>query len=478
MEYKVEEISPVKRKINIQVPVDEVNAALSTAVALYRHRYEVKGFRRGKAPSSVVEGKYRAQIYKEATTDLINYQINEALGGLGVMPLSRIDVDAKELVRDQEFNYSVEFEVAPDFAMPDYEGLSVEVERAVVKEEEIREVEKRILNNAATVKPIEVVRNPQDGDIVVVTFAAYKGEEIFQGIQAENFELTLGEKQALPEFEELLKSLKVGEKGECEITFPEDFINPTMAGQTLTMKATLHSIKERILPELTDEVAKRAGGFESVEKMREAIEKSYLQSREQLNKSLAQKKLLDQVLAKVDFPLPPSMVEDRIDRLLADLEQKLDRQGKNLSALGKSMDELREAHRAQAEEAVRGEILLLAVAKKENLEVKPEEIDMALTQVARQHGQDLLSVKQYYEENNLIFPLKDRLLADKSIELIYARAAKTEVEPAETPAEDAPKAKAKKAAKPKTEKPEGEAEEKKEAKPKKPRAKKSEAAEE
>ena len=455
MEYKVEELSPVKRKINIQVPVEEVNAALSAAVALYRHRYEIKGFRRGKAPSSVVEGKYRSQIYPEATTDLVNYQINEALGGLGIMPLSRIDVDAKELVRDQEFNYSVEFEVAPDFALPEYDGLAVDVEKAEVKDEEVKEVEKRILVNAATVKPIEVVRSATDGDIVVVTFGAYKDGEIYQGIQAENFELTLGEKQALPEFEDMIKTLKTGEQGECEIAFPEDFINPAMAGQKLTMRATLHSIKERILPELTDEVAKRAGGFESVEKMREAIAKSYLQSREQLNKANAQKKLLDQMLAQVEFPLPPSMVENRIDRLLADLEQKLDRQGKSLGALGKSMEELREGHRPQAEEAVRGEILLLAIAKKENLEVKPEEIDVALTQVARQHGQDLLSVKQYYEENNLIFPLKDRLLADKAIELVYARAAKTEVAAGtEEKSDETP------------------------AKPKKPRAKKADAAKE
>jgi trigger factor len=441
MDYKVEELSPVKRKINITVPVEEVNAALSAAVALYRNRYEIKGFRRGKAPSSVVEGKYRSQIYSEATNDLVNFQINEVLSTLGVMPMSRIDMDGKELVRDQEFNYAISFEVAPDFTLPEYDGLSVEVEKAVVKEEEIKAVEQRVLNNAATVKPIEEVRNPVDGEIVVITFGAYKGEEIFEGIHAENFELVLGDRQALPEFETMIKGLKTGEKGECEVTFPEDFINPAMAGQTLTMRATLHSIKERILPELTDEVAKRAGGFDSVEKMREAIEKSYMQSREQLNRSVAQKKLLDQMMAKVDFPLPPSMVENRIDRLMADLEQRLDRQGKSLASLNKPMEELRESHRAQAEEAVRSEILLLAVAKKENLDVKPEEIDAALTQVARQHGQDLLSVKQYYEENNLIFPLKDRLLADKAIELIYARAAKTEVEPkAEDAAdkEDAP----------------------------------------
>lgn len=452
MDYKVEEISPVKRKINVTVPVEEVNAALAATVAIYKNRYDIKGFRHGKAPSSVVENKYHAQIYSEATNDLVNYQINEALGTLGVMPLSRIDMDGgKELVRDQAFDYSISFEVAPTFDLPDYQGLPVDVEKAVVQPEELQAVEQRILNNAAKVKPIETDRLATDGDIVSITFGAYKDEEIYQGIQAENFELTLGDNQALPEFEAMLKTLKAGEKGECEITFPEDFINPAMAGQTLTMRATLHAIKEKILPELTDEVAKRAGGFESVEKMREAIKQSYLKSREQLNRSVAQKKLIDALLTKVDFPLPPSLVENHIDRLLADLEQRLDRQGKNLSALEKTPEELREAQRPLAEEAVRSEILLLAVAKQENLEVKPEEIDAALAQVARQHGQDLLSVKQYYEEHNLIFPLKDRLLADKAVDLIYDRAQKTEVEPA------APQAEKDKAP----------------AKPRKPRAKKA-----
>jgi len=440
MDYKVEELSPVTRKINVTVPVEEVNAALAAGVALYRHRYEIKGFRRGKAPSSVVESKFRAQIYGEATTDLINYQINEILGTLKLMPLSRLDVDSKELVRDAEFVYTISFEVAPDFDLPNYEGLKVDVEKAVVKDEEVREVEQRVLENAAVVKTITEVRPAADGDIVIISFGAYKNEQIFQGIQAENFELQLGLKQALPEFEAMLKTLKTGEKGECEVVFPADFINPEMAGETLTMRATLHAIKEKTIPELTDEVAKKAGGFDSVEKMREAIVKSYMTSREQLNKSVAQKKLMDQLLSQVSFELPPSLVENRIDRLLADLEQRLDRQGKSLESLKKTPDELREGVRGQAEEAARGEILLLAVAKKENFDVTSEEIDAALTQVAMQNRQDLLSVKQYYEENNLIFPLKDRLLADKSIEYIYARAEKTEVDaPAEvkeTPSAD------------------------------------------
>ena len=233
MEYNVEEISPVKRKITVQVPAEEVNAALTATITMYRMQADVKGFRKGKVPSSVVESKYRKQVYGEATTDLINYQINEIMSGLSLQPMSRIDVDAKELARDEDFSYSIMFEVAPKLDLPNYKGLSVEEVKPVVDDNEVAEVEKRILENNAEVKVIEDVRPPKDGEVVSVSFGAYRDGEIVEGIKAENFDMVMGQKQALPEFEELLKTMTTGESGETDITFPEDFINQNLAGQTV-----------------------------------------------------------------------------------------------------------------------------------------------------------------------------------------------------------------------------------------------------
>ncbi|MGE4292962.1 MAG: trigger factor [Desulfovibrio sp.] len=429
MEYEVKELSPVKREISIKVPAEEVNAALATTVALYKRGHDVHGFRKGKAPASVIEAKYHAQIYGEATTDLINYQINEIMAELNMQPVSRIDVDAKELVRDADFAYTIAFECAPVLDLPDYSAFEVEMDKVEVDEDEVAEVEKRIMENAAEVKVLEDVRPGRDGEIVTVSFGAYdETGKVVDGIKAESFDLTLGKGQALEEFEEMLKTLEPGAMGEKEITFPEDFINTNIAGKTLTMKATVHAVKERIVPEMDDKVAKKAG-FDSVETMRTAIVESYKSQRSQLAKSKAHKELLDKMLEGMTFELPPSMVADRIDRLVADLEQRLDRQGKSLSSTGKSLDELREEYRAQAEEGVRAEIFLLAVARKEALDVTPQEIDIAISQMAMQTRQPFHNLKQYYEEHGLVVPLRDRLLADKAMEFVFDNAKVTEVEP-------------------------------------------------
>ncbi|MBI9080652.1 MAG: trigger factor [Pseudodesulfovibrio sp.] len=429
MEYNVEELSPVKRKIVIEVPAEEVNGAVVSAIALYRMQADIKGFRKGKVPSSMVESKYRKQIYGEATTDLINYQINEIMSGLSIQPMSRIDVDAKELVRDEDFTYSIVFEVAPKLDLPKYKGLDIEEVKIVVGDDEVAEVERRILENNAEVKVIEDVRNPKDGEVVSVSFGAYQDGKIVEGIQAENFDMVLGQNQALPEFEVLLKTMTTGESGETDITFPEDFINENLAGQTVTMKAKLHAVKERISPKMSDSVAQKAG-FKDVETMRKGIHESYASQRKQMNKAAAQSELLGKIIEGIDeFPLPPAMVEDRVDRLVQDVEYKLDRQGKGLQSLGKTPQQIRDEFKTEAETTVKTEIFLLAVAAEESLEISPEEIEATLTQLAMQTKQPLHELKKYYEDNNLIVPLKDRLLCDKASELIYDAANIKEIEP-------------------------------------------------
>lgn len=469
MEYEVKELSPVEREIEIKVPAEEVNAALGAAIALYKRNHEVRGFRKGKAPASVIEGKFRAQIYGEATTDLINYHINEIMAELGTQPVSRIDVDAEQFVRDEDFSYKISFETAPEIEIPDYSSFEVPKEAVEVDEAELAEVEKRILDNAAEIKVVEDVRGAEDGEVVTVSFGAYDVDgKVVDGIKAESFDLTLGQGQALEEFEELIKSLKPGEMGQKDITFPEDFINTNIAGRTLTMKATVHAVKERIVPEMNDDVAKKAG-FENLETMRTAIRESYKNQREQFVKSKAQKELLDNMLEGMNFELPPSMVNDRIDRLVADLEHRLDRQGKSLSSTGKSREELREEYRSQAEESVRVEIFLLAVARKEALEVTPQELDIAISQMAMQTQQPFHNLKQYYEEQGLIVPLRDRLLADKATDFIYDNAKVIEAV-ADDAAEEQKSASKKKAA---AKKDETAGEEKKKPAAKKPAAKKS-----
>ena len=411
MEYQVEEVSPVTRKISVQVPVEEVHAAISATVALYRRDVDVKGFRKGKVPSSVIEGKYRKKIIGEATTDLVNLHINEIMGELKATPVSGIEFDGDELVRDQPFEYALSFEVMPEFDIPSYAGIEVEEEIPEVDEKEVEAVFERMRSQLAELEPINEDREPQDGEIAVIDFKALKNGELFENFAADNFELPLGEGQTLGEFEDAIKSLKPGEEKTTEITFPEDFLNPELAGQALDMQVKLKGIKKKILPEVNDDLAQKAGGFETVHQMREAVVNSYTESRKQLYKSNSQKELLDKLLKQVDFELPESLVKKNVDRMLAETAERLERQGKGLQALGKSVDELREEFKPNAEELARSEVMLLAVANQEGLNVDDRELDFYFQQLAARTGQDFTQLKKYHIENNLMYAVKDRLLA-------------------------------------------------------------------
>ncbi len=445
MEHDVKIVSPVERAITFTVPTEEVNAALITTIAMYKRSQQVKGFRQGKAPASVIESKFKKQIYGEATTDMINFQINQVMGELGLQPMSRIDVDAGEIVRDQDFVYTIKFEIAPEIDLGNYKGRKIVEEESEVNEDEIAKIETRILEQNATVETLDEVRPAKDGEIATVSFGTFDAEgNVVEGIKAESFDLAVGKEQALPEFEELVKTLSSGESGEKEVTFPDDFINTNLAGRTLTMKVKVHAVKSRIMPEMSDEVAKSAG-FDNAEALKTAIRASYTSQTVQLNKSKAQKELLDVLVAELDFPLPPAMLEDRVQRMIEDLEMRLDKQGKSLAALGKNMDELKKEHASAAEESCRAELFLLAVAKNEVLDVSSQEIDMAINQYAMQTGQPFHNLKQYYEENGLLMPMRDRLLADKAMDFIYDNAEITKV-PAGAEKKPAKKGATKKAA--------------------------------
>jgi trigger factor len=427
----------VKTQVNVSVPAEEADAALSSAVALYRAKADIKGFRKGKVPASLIESRFKKEIVGEATTDLINVHINQIMGELGAAPMSRIDVSEAALEKGEPLAYSFSFEHAPTFELPDYKGLAIDQEDVVVEDADIDTVVERLRRNLAEVKPISENRQAVDGEVVSVSFSAFENGEPLPGVRAENFELTLGEGQALPDFEALVKTIPAGSEGEGEMAFPPDFINADLAGKTVAMKVAVHVIKEKILPPLDDELAKKAGNFENLEKMREAITLSYTRSREDLHRSSAQKKLLDGLLATLDFPLPPLAVEQHLHQMADDFVEQLERRGKSLEATGKTRADLEADMTPRAEELVRTQIFLTAVAAKEEISVSSQQMDAFFYRLSSQTGQDVVLLKRYYEDNNLMPSVRDKLLADMAADFIYANALVTKVPPA-APADAAP----------------------------------------
>ncbi len=427
MEYTVEDISPVKKKVHVTVDPKEVQASIMAAVALYRTSVQIDGFRKGKVPASVIEKRFRDKIYEEAKQDLVNVHINQVMQDLDIAPISGIDFQGDALVRDEEYVYSFNFEVLPTFELPNYEGIEVEQEKAVVQNDEIDTFIERLRKTRAKLEVAEGKGPAVDGQLVSLDFAAFENGVPIEGISAQNFQMTIGEGQALEDFEEIVKSTALGETKEAEVTFPEDFLSPDLAGKTVTMKVTIHAIQDRILPAFDDEFAKSMGK-ENVEALKEAFVQSYTQNRTNLHKGTAQKKLLDSLLKMVDFDLPESMIDTHTRTALADRREQLERQGRSLESLGKTPEELLAEARVEAEAVTRSQVFLMAVAKKEGLEVQEQEVDVAIYHMAQSSGQDYKQLKDDYVRSGHIFTLRDRMLADKAMDIIYTKAKVTEID--------------------------------------------------
>jgi trigger factor len=436
MEYQVEEVTPVQKKVHVTVPAEEVNAALNTTVALLKKDVKISGFRQGKVPAELVEGRFQKEVYEQAKKDLLNVHFNQIFSELGVEPTAGLNVDDQgSMKRDEDFQYSIEFEVRPEVDLPEYHGLQVQERKTEVAQEQVDSMVQQLQRASSSLQVAGEERQPQDGDVAVVDFQVYENGEPLESFQASGFELPLGQGQALEDFEAIVKELHPGERTTKPVTFPEDFINEQLAGKTVDMDVQLNVVKEYALPEVDEELAAKVGA-DSVQDMRDKLSENMGKYQENMEKSRAQQQLLDQLSSRVEVAIPPSMLESQLNYLLERKREQLEQQGKSLDSLG-SEDELREQFRPEAEENVKKQLILLEIARREELTVSDQEVDRQVQRLAQENGQDPQQLKQYYEQNNLMFALRDSLLADKAMESLYQYAQVEKVDSlAEEEAED------------------------------------------
>ena len=433
MEYKVEDLSPVKKKIQITVATPDMNKAIDAALAEYARTTRLPGFRKGKVPPSLIESRYRREVYSEAMTRTVDKSISQIFEELKIKPASKVELDHEDPERNQPFKFTIEFEIFPEFDLPEYKGLAVEEYKAIVAEEEVEATLARIRESLAETLPLEEARVPVNGEVAYVDFAAYENDEPVKSMAAENYQIILGKEEAVPELEELVKTLKPGESGQREISFAKEMANPDIAGKTLLLKVTLQGIAQRKTPELNDELAQRLGAG-TVEKMRESILESYRANRKAESREVAQDKLLQQLLDMVDYPLPESLVEHHANVVIDELKRRKSRTQEDGAAEEEVSEEIKTQARKDAESYVKGQIMLLTIAEQENLDISNEEVERRLEDLAKRSGMEAQALKRYYIEQNLIYSLRDRMLTEKALNLVYAAAKVTEVD---APAPDA-----------------------------------------
>lgn len=428
MEYKVENLSSVKSRIDVEIPASEVNSTLAATANSYKNSIQIPGFRKGKVPMPLIEKRFHDEIYNEARQKIYEENVEELLTKIDLHPLSGFVIknEDKPIEKDQIYRYSFEFEHLPKFELPEYKGLSVEQTKVIPNPAAVDQAIMRLKKLGSKLVRLDTQEPPKEGQIANINFEIVENGEIIKDHSANDFDLDIGSGLGIPDLETLVKGTPVGHTTEKEITFEPDFADKVLAGKTVTLRIKVNHVSEYDFSTFDKIVEKNNNSYEQLVK---TLEDSYKAEMEDINASVAKQKLLDSLLKMTDFELPEIFLEFEIDRALANMEQQLKEQGKSIKALGKTIEELKEQVKPQAEQRARGQTFLMAVADKENLEVSDEDVAQNIYDNCQRSGHNFYEVVDSMKKNGLIYRLKNNLLADKAMDFIYDKANVTFVDP-------------------------------------------------
>src|SRR4030095_404910 len=271
MKIDVDELSPVQRKVHVELPAATVPDKFSRAYRNLGQRVRVKGFRSGKIPRTVLQGLYGDEVKGEVRAHLVEESLGEVIKERGLEIVSRPEVEANELSESGAFSFSAIFEVKPEIDAKNYFGIAVEKVRLSVSETQVDEALRRLQEGHARLEPVEGRESVQKGDFVTLDFDGTIAGKPFSGGKGENYFLEVGSGRALPQFEDAVVGLKVGEPQNVPVNYPENYPNKDIAGKNVAFSLVSREIKQKILPALDDDFAKDDGECGSLEELKAKV---------------------------------------------------------------------------------------------------------------------------------------------------------------------------------------------------------------
>jgi trigger factor len=422
MRVSVEEISPIKKKVSVEVPEDQVIKEVDSFYRELSRKAKIKGFRPGKVPRNILERHFKDYVKAEVIQKLIQESYPQALTEAKLHPVSNPLIDPGEMEGGKPFQYAATIEIKPEIKLEGYIGLKIEGKKEGVKDEEVEERLKNLQNIHAQLKTVSDPRPVQPGDFVILDYDASMDNKPLEEGKATDFTVEVGSGRFIPDLEEKLVGLKPDEEKEIEVSFPEDYGYKKWAGKTLSFHVKIKEIKEKILPSLDDEFAKDLGDYSSLEdlrlKLREEIEKE--------KKLILERQLKDQMVEQLlqanSFEVPESLVEEQTRTLVSDTKMRLATQGVDFKNLGLSEEKLQGDYREMAQKQVRTFLILEKIADQEGITVTDGEAEDRVREISERIHQKFDVVKRYYEKNGLIPEVKAGIMSEKILNFLLEKA--------------------------------------------------------
>lgn len=371
---KAELVKKEGNKVTLKITVDnnKFEEAVNKAYNKTKGKYNIPGFRKGKAPKVVIETQYGKGVFYNDAIDMLFPEVYpEAIKELNIDPIDRPDLDIEEISKDNGLVMVVNVEVKPEFELGAYKGIEISKVDNTVSEEDVEARLNEMVNRNARLTSVED-KALENGDTAVIDFEGFKNGVAFEGGKGENYNLVIGSNTFIPGFEDQLVGKKAGEEVEVNVTFPEAYHAENLAGKPVVFNVKVNDVKVKEVPALDDEFAKDTTEFETLAELRADVKAKLEEQAKNAADAEMRNALVEKVSANTEVEVPEAMVQHQIDNMLMELNYQLQYQGLNLEQLlqmtGRGLDELREERRADAERLVKSSLVLEAIAEKENVE--------------------------------------------------------------------------------------------------------------
>ncbi len=422
MKVNVEDISSIKKKVNVEIAEDQVTKEVDSFYSELRRKAKIKGFRPGRVPRNILERHFKDYVKAEVIQKLIENTYPAALSENNLHPVSNPMIDPGELESGKPFQYAATIEVKPDIKLEGYVGLNIEGKKEGTKDEEVEERLKNLQNLHAQLKTISEARSVQSGDFVILDYEARMGNKPLEEGKAIDFAVEVGSGRFIPEFEEKLIGLKPEEEKEIEISFAEDYGYKKWAGKTISFHVKIKEIKEKVLPSLDDEFAKDLGDYSSLEEFKLKLKAEIEKEKERALERQLKDQMVNQLLQANSFEIPDSLVEEQAKALASDTKLRLATQGVDLKNLGVSEEKLQQDYQEMARKQVRTFLILEKIADQEGITVTDGETEDRLREISERTRQKFDVVKRYYEKNGLIPEVKAGIMSEKTLNFLLQKA--------------------------------------------------------
>ena len=429
MKTTLEDISPVKKKLLIQIDSKEVDKKLNQAYGEIRKTAKIPGFRPGKVPRKILETYFGNQVIDDVTRGLISESFPKAVDEIKTFPLGQPILEKEALKQGQDFNYSAIIEVRPEFEVKDYLGLDVEKELFSISEEDVQKRLEEIREANGKMASIEEERQIRDGDFVIVDYEGFEDGQLVEDVKSSNLLVKVGKNDFHPKFDEALIGLKKEDETEVDIDFEEDFYHTKLAGKSVNFKIKIVDIKELVLPELNDEFASNLGAdLKDLDSLKDELKKAITSQEEKRIDGELKGRLLEKISEGIVFELPEVLIDAEIDFSARRLNDNLERSGSSLEKAGISEAGLRKEFRPASEKRVREMLILDRIAKQDQIDIDDDDLEEGYGKLAESMGQDIETIKKYYEARGQVDALKEELMKEKTLNYLVDHANISEVE--------------------------------------------------